>query len=59
MINSTTLVKTITNAQMAWLINAKKVWFVESEGMWFSHNYCYTEVTPDMNNPQGGWEVHS
>jgi hypothetical protein len=59
MINSTTFVKTITNAQMAWLINTKKVWFVESEGMYFSRNYCYTAVTPSMENQQGGWEVHS
>lgn len=58
MINASTLVKTITNAQMDWLVTSCKVWWVESEGMYFSRRYCYVPVVPDMENPQGGWEVH-
>ena len=52
MINATTLVKTITNAQMTWLIRTGKVWWVESEGLYFSRTCCYVESLHD------GWEVH-
>jgi len=59
MVSEKTFVKTITVAQMTWLINASKVWFEESEDMFFNRRYCYRRIVPTECNPEGGWEVHS